>query len=253
MCILDISNLSVNIKNKIILKNINLKIKLGELHIIMGPNGSGKSTLSLTIAGHKKYKISKGSIFFKKKDISHYSIDQRAKNGLFISFQNNICIPNLNNQSFLQISVNSIRKYNNKKEFNSIEFKILIHRIIKKLNFSKDLLQRGLNKNFSGGEKKKNEILQMILLQPKLIILDEIDSGLDIDTLKNIFNIINKFKQKRSFLIITHYQKIFNYINPNFIHILYNGKIIYSGKKKINKILEKKGFEWFKKNIKKYK
>ncbi len=248
MCILNIKNLHVNIKKKKIIKNLNLKIKIGEIHAIMGPNGSGKSSLSLTIAGHKKYKIYKGSIFLKKKNINKYSIDQRAKNGLFVSLQNNIEIPGLNNQNFLYKSFNSIRNYQKKKKINLIKFKKLIKKEMHKLDMSNDFLKRSVNEGFSGGEKKKNDILQILLLKPKLIILDEIDSGLDIDTLKKISIIIKNLKnKKRSFIIITHYQKILNYINPKFIHIFYNGNIIKTSDKKILKKIEEKGYGWFKK------
>ncbi len=248
MCLLEINKLEIKIKKKKIIKNLNLKIKSGEIHILVGPNGSGKSTLSLALAGNKKYKITKGLIKFKKKNIKKFSIDERSKEGLFISFQKNIEIPGLKNQYFLRKSINSIRKYNNKKKLNFIEFKKILYKKIKKINFPKNLLERSLNKGFSGGEKKKNDILQILLLKPKLIILDEIDSGLDIDTFKIITKIINKLKKKKkSFLIITHNQKIFDYINIDLIHILYEGKIIKSGKKKIYKIIEKNGYEWFKK------
>ncbi len=227
MCLLKIKNLKIKIKKKTIIKNINLKIKKGEIHILIGKNGSGKSTIILTIAGKKKYIISKGKILFENKNINNISIDKRAKKGLFISFQNNIEIPGLNNQYFLYKSFNSIRKYNNKKTLNIIEFKKILYKKIKKINFSKNLLNRSLNTGFSGGEKKKNEILQILLLNPKLIILDEIDSGLDKNTIKKIILIINKLKKKnKSFLIITHNKKLIKYTKPNYIHLLKNNKII---------------------------
>ncbi len=253
MCILNIKNLYVKIKKKIILKKINLKIKKNEIHILMGPNGSGKSSLSLVIAGNKKYKIIKGNILLNKNKINKTSVEKRAKNGLFISFQNSIEISGLNNEFFLQQSLNSIREYNNKRKLNIIEIKKRIHKIIKKLNFNKNFLHRSLNKGFSGGEKKKNDILQILLLKPKMIILDEIDSGLDIKSLKLILKIINKLKKKnKSFLIITHNTKIINNLNTNFIHIIYKGKIIKSSNdKNISKIIEKKGYENFIKKKKK--
>ncbi len=248
MYILNIKNLKVQINKKYILNNINIKIKYGEIHALIGPNGSGKSSLSLTLAGNKKYKIINGSINFNNKNINNLSIDKRAKKGLFISFQNNIEIPGLNNQYFLFQSYNSIIKYNKKKKINFIEFKKKILKYLKKLNFSKKFLQRSLNKGFSGGEKKKNDILQILLLNPKLIILDEIDSGLDILTFKKITKIINNFKKKKkSFLIITHNFEIFNFININKIHILNKGKIIKSGKKNLINIIKKKGYKYFKK------
>ncbi len=252
MCLLEIKKLSVNKKKKNIINNLNLKIKSGEIHILMGPNGSGKSTLSLTIAGDKRYKVTKGKIKFKTKNILKLPVDEIAKEGLFVSFQNTIEIPGLKNQYFLYKSINSIRKYNNKEKINFIKFKEILYKNIKKINFPKKLLNRSLNKDFSGGEKKKNDLLQILLLKPKLIILDEIDSSLDINTFKTITKIINKLKQKKtSFLIITHNHKIFEYIKINLIHILYKGEIIYSGNKNIYKTIEKYGYDFFKR--KKYK
>ncbi len=250
MYILKISNLCVKIKNQLILNKLNINIKKGEIHVIMGPNGSGKSTLSLTIAGHKKYKIHNGSILFNNKNISKYSIDERAKKGLFISFQKDIEIPGLNNQLFLYESLNSIRKYNNKKLLNIVEFKKKLKKKISILNYSSKLLKRSVNENFSGGERKKNDILHILLIKPKLIILDEIDSGLDIDTSKNIFNIINKLKKKKkSLIIITHNTKIVNFIKVDYLHILNKGKIIKTNNKNIINIIEKKGYNFcFEKN-----
>ncbi len=246
MYILNIKKLYVKTKNKNILNNINIKIKYGEIHALIGPNGSGKSSLSMTLAGNKKYKIKKGDIYFKKKKINKFSIDKRAKEGLFISFQKNIEIPGLNNQYFLFQAYNAKKQYYKKKKINLIEFKKKILKYLKKINLSKKILLRSLNKNFSGGEKKKNDILQMMILKPKLIILDEIDSGLDIDTIKKIIKIIKNFiKKKKSFLIITHNFKIFDYLKINKVHILKKGKIITSGKKKIIKIIKKKGYNIF--------
>ncbi len=248
MYILNIKKLYVKTINKNVLYNINIKIKYGEIHALIGPNGSGKSSLSMILAGNKKYKITKGIIYFKKKNINKLSIDKRAKEGLFISFQKNIEIPGLNNQYFLLQSYNAKRSYYNKKKINLIEFKKKIFKYLKKINLSKKFLQRSFNENFSGGEKKKNDILQMMILKPKLIILDEIDSGLDINTIKKTIKIINNFKKKKkSFLIITHNFKIFNYLKINKVHILKKGKIIKSGNKKIIKIIKKKGYEYFEK------
>ncbi len=248
MCILNIKNLKVTIKKKNILNNINIKIKSGEIHVLIGPNGSGKSSLSLVLAGDKKYKITKGKIFFNHLKINKLSIDKRARKGLFVSFQNNIEIPGLNNQYFLLQSYNSKRYYNKKKEINLIKFKKKIFKYIKKINFTKKILQRSLNYGFSGGEKKKNDILQILLLKPKLIILDEIDSGLDWITFKKITQIINELKKKKkTFLIITHNFKIFKYIKIDKIHVLNKGKIIKSGNKNIIKIIKKKGYKYLEK------
>ncbi len=231
MCLLKIKNLNLKIKKKIIIKKLNLKIKKGEIHFLLGKNGSGKSILALTIAGKKKY-ISKGKIFFKKKNINKLTIDKIAKNGLFVSFQNNVEISGLKNQYFLYECFNNIREYRKKKILNIIDFKKLLYKKIKKINIDKSLLKRSLNKEFSGGEKKKNEILQILLLNPKLIILDEIDSFLDKKTLKKVIYIIKKLKKKKkSFLIITHNKKFIKKIKPNYIHIINKKKI-----KKYNKI-----------------
>ncbi len=230
MNLLNIKNLTIKIKKKKIIKNLNLNIKKGEIHILKGNNGSGKSTIALTIAGHKKYNISKGEIIFNKKNITKLSIDERAKNGLFISFQENIEISGLNTQFFLYKTFNYIRKYQNKKILNLIEFKKKLFKQIKKINFPKNLLNRSLNKGFSGGEKKKNEILQILLFKPKLIILDEIDSGIDKTTFKKFILIIKNLKKKnKSFLIITHNDDFIKYIKPNYIYIIKKGNI-----KKIN-------------------
>ncbi len=251
MNLLNIKNLHVKIKKKKIIKGLNIILPYGETHILMGPNGSGKSTLSYTISGNKKYKITKGKIYFKNKNIKKYSINKRFTKGIFIAFQNNIEIPGLNNLFFLYQIVNIYRKKQKKKEINFIQFKKNIYKKIKILKYSSNLLNRSLNENFSGGEKKKNELLQILLIKPKLIILDELDSGLDIDTFKNIFKVINKLKnKKRSFLIITHNQKIINYTDINSVHIMHKGKIIEVGEKKIIKIIENKGYKWFTKKNK---
>ncbi len=245
MYILKFKNVDIKINNKKIIKKINLKIKKKKIHILIGPNGSGKSTISLTVAGHEKYKISKGEILFNNIKINNLTVEKRAKLGLFISFQNTIEIPGLNNEYFLQQSINSIRKYNNKKILNIIEIRKKIYKKLKILKFSKKFLYRCLNKGFSGGEKKKNDILQILLLKPKMIILDEIDSGLDIDNLNIILNIINKLKKKRTFLIITHNIKIINILNVDYIYILYKGKIIKNNNLDDIKNIEKLGYENF--------
>ncbi len=226
MNLLKIKNLEIKIKNKTIINNLNLNIKKGEIHILKGCNGSGKSTLCLTIAGYKHVIINKGNIIYNNKIINNLSIEKRAHMGLFISFQENIEIPGLNNQLFLYQSLNSIRIAKKKKKISFIQFKKLLFKKIKILNFPKELLKKDLNVKFSGGEKKKNEILQILLLNPKLIILDEIDSSLDKKTFKILIYIIKKLtKKKKSFLIITHNIKFIKNINPKYIHTIKNGKI----------------------------
>lgn len=226
MNLLKIKNLKIKIKNKIIINNINLNIKKGEIHILKGNNGSGKSSLVSTIAGNKKYNILEGKILFNNINLKNLSIDERARKGLFISFQENIEIPGLKTQYFLYKTFNYIRKYRNKKILNIIEFKKFLNKKIKKINFPKKLLNRSFNKGFSGGEKKKNEILQILLFKPKLIILDEIDSGLDKKTIKKTISIIKYLKKKKkSFLIITHNNNFIKNIKPNYIYLIKKGKI----------------------------
>ncbi len=226
MNLLKIKNLKIKIKNKIIINNINLNIKKGEIHILKGNNGSGKSSLVSTIAGNKKYNILEGKILFNNINLKNLSIDERARKGLFISFQENIEIPGLKTQYFLYKTFNYIRKYRNKKILNIIEFKKFLNKKIKEINFPKKLLNRSFNKGFSGGEKKKNEILQILLFKPKLIILDEIDSGLDKKTIKKTISIIKYLKKKKkSFLIITHNNNFIKNIKPNYIYLIKKGKI----------------------------
>lgn len=244
-----IKNLTVSTEEKIILNKLNLKINPGEIHAIMGPNGSGKSTLAMTIAGQKNYKISVDSkIYFKNKNIQKLKPEERAGEGIFVAFQYPIEIPGISNQLFLQTAINSIRKYCGKKELNIIETQTYIQKKLDMFHISSDFLTRLVNVGFSGGEKKRNDILQMAVLKPSLCILDETDSGLDIDALKIVSDGINKLRtKKRSFIIITHYQRILNYIKPDFVHILYKGTIIQNGDFNLAKQLEKKGYEWISK------
>lgn len=242
---LKIKNLHAGIKKKIILNGINLKIKPGEIHAIMGPNGSGKSTLSSVLAGHKNYDINAEIMKFKNKDLKLLKPEDRAGEGMFISFQHAIEIPGITNLFFLKTSINSIRKYRGKKELDYINCKKYIEKKMELLNISKDFLNRLVNVGFSGGEKKINDILQINLLNPSLCILDEIDSGLDIDALKLVSKSINSLCDgKRSFIIITHYQRILNYICPHFVHILNKGKIVKNGDFSLVKKLEEKGYGW---------
>lgn len=243
-----IKNVSVSIADVLILKNLNLKVKSGEVHAIMGPNGSGKSTLSMMLAGYDDYKIITGEVLFKNFNLLTLLPEERACEGLFLSFQYPVEIPGVSNKVFLQNAVNSLRKYRNKSLLNKFDFLDFVLSKIKLLNMSTNLLNRYVNVGFSGGEKKRNDILQMILLEPDLCILDETDSGLDIDALKIVSYIVNLLRnKKRSFIIITHYQRILNYIKPDYVHVLYQGSIVKSGDFTLVKKLEERGYEWLSK------
>ncbi|MFT8229641.1 MAG: Fe-S cluster assembly ATPase SufC [Enterobacterales bacterium] len=244
---LSIKNLNINIDNKSIIKNLSLKIKYGEVHAIMGPNGSGKSTLSSFLSGRKEYTILSGDVIFKGKNLLELNPESRAGEGIFLAFQYPIEIPGISNQLLLQVALNSIRKYRKLPPLNRLELSNIINKKIKSLKMTKDFLNRSVNVGFSGGEKKRNEILQMSILEPDLCILDEIDSGLDIDSLKIVTNVINTLRDnKRSFIIITHYKRILEYVKPDFIHILYKGKIVKCGNFSLVQKLEDKGYEWIK-------
>ncbi len=243
---LEIKNLHVRVDEKAILKGLNLKINAGETHAIMGPNGSGKSTLSNVIAGNELYEVTDGSIIYNGIDLLELSTHERAALGIFLAFQYPVEIPGVNTMSFLKTSLNSIRKYHGDSEIDALEFLTLVKEKIKLLDITDDMLKRALNVGFSGGEKKRNEILQMAVLNPKLAILDETDSGLDIDALKLVADGVNKLKTKENArLVITHYQRLLDYIVPDYVHILANGKIIQSGSKELALELEKKGYADF--------
>ena len=242
---LKIKNLKADIQNKSILSNFNLEIKPGEVHAIMGPNGSGKSTLSNILSGKKGYKVS-GEVLFENKNLFELETEERAHKGIFLAFQYPLEIPGVNTNIFLKTSLNAIRKANGEKELDAIEFLKLVKLKAKNLKFDEEKLNRQLNVGFSGGEKKKNEILQMSILNPKLSILDETDSGLDIDALKTVADGVNSLRKKdNSFLIITHYQRLLDYIKPDYVHVLMNGKIIKSGGPELALELENKGYENF--------
>lgn len=244
--LLNIQNLTVSTTTKILLKKINLQINNHEIHILMGPNGSGKSTLAKVLVGHPLYKCIGGDIFFLKKNLLSLSPIQRSHLGIFLGFQTPIEIPGISNYDFLYLIYNTKKKYLKQKEVTPLEFFKIISRYLNLLNLNSDFLNRNVNENFSGGEKKKNEILQMLLLQPKLIILDEIDSGLDMDILKLIFNtILLNLSKKTSLLIITHNPKILIELKPTFIHIMNNGEIIKTGNSTLLTQLENQGFQSF--------
>ena len=240
---LDINNLSASIEGKKILKNFNLKIKAGEVHAIMGPNGSGKSTLANVLSGRKGYEI-EGNVSYEGKDLLETPIEERAQKGIFLAFQYPIEIPGVNTNNFLKTSLNTIRKFRGLKELDSLDFLKLVKEKSKNLKIEEKILSRQLNVGFSGGEKKKNEILQMSILNPKLSILDETDSGLDIDALRIVSDGVNSLRnENRSFLIITHYQRLLDYIKPDFVHVLVNGKIVKTGCSDLAQELEKDGYE----------
>ena len=242
---LELKDLKASIGEKSIIKGLNLHIKSGEVHAIMGPNGSGKSTLANVLSGKNGYEIS-GSLKFEGENLNEIPIDERAKKGIFLAFQYPIEIPGVNTSNFLKTSLNTIRKSKGEKNLDTITLLKLIKEKASELNIDEKFLSRQLNVGFSGGEKKKNEILQMKLLEPKLAILDETDSGLDIDALKIVADGVNSYKSKKnSFLIITHYQRLLDYIKPDFVHVLKNGQIIKSGDHELAKELEKVGYEDF--------
>ena len=240
---LKINNLSAKIDNKSILHNFKLEINPGEVHAIMGPNGSGKSTLSNILSGKKGYDVT-GEVLYENNDLFALETEERAHKGIFLAFQYPLEIPGVNTNVFLKTSLNAIKKARGEKELDAIQFLKLVKEKAKELKFDEEKLGRQLNVGFSGGEKKKNEILQMSILNPKLSILDETDSGLDIDALKTVADGVNALRKKNnSFLIITHYQRLLEYIKPDFVHVLMNGKIIKSGGPELALELEQKGYE----------
>ena len=244
---LEIKNLHVSVNNNKILKGLNLSINKGEVHAIMGPNGSGKSTLASVIAGREEYEVNKGSIIYSNKKLLKLSADERAVQGIFIAFQYPVEIPGVSTTNFIKTAVNQIRKSKGKKPLDAVSFLKVMKEKMKIVKINQTLLSRSINEGFSGGEKKRNEIFQMAMLDPKLAILDETDSGLDIDALKIVAKGVNKLKSKdNATIIITHYQRLLDYIIPDYVHVLIDGKIVKSGDKNLAQELEKKGYDWVK-------
>jgi len=240
-----IENLNVSIENKEILNGINLVVNPGELHVVMGRNGTGKSTLANVLVGKEKYKVTGGSVNFDGKNLLRMSPEDRACAGLFLSFQYPVAIPGVNNMYFLKAAVNAVRKSRGEEEIDAVDFLSMIREKLKIVDLDESFIHRPVNDGFSGGEKKRNEILQMIALEPKLSILDETDSGLDIDALKIVAQGVNDYRSPdRSFILITHYQRILNYMKPDFVHVLMNGRIVKSGTMELAKELEEKGYSW---------
>ncbi|WP_269241230.1 Fe-S cluster assembly ATPase SufC [Flavobacterium limnophilum] len=244
---LSIKNLHASIGDKEILKGINLEVKAGEIHAIMGPNGAGKSTLSAIIAGNENYEVTEGEIFLDNEDISELAPEERAHKGVFLSFQYPVEIPGVSVTNFMRTAINETRKANGQEEMPANEMLKVIREKSELLEIDRKFLSRSLNEGFSGGEKKRNEIFQMAMLEPKLAILDETDSGLDIDALRIVANGVNKLKSdKNAIIVITHYQRLLDYIIPDFVHVLYNGKIVKSGDASLAHELEEKGYDWIK-------
>jgi len=244
---LEIKNLHASIDGKKILKGINLKINAGEIHAIMGPNGSGKSTLAQVLAGREEYEVTKGEIIYEGKNLLEMAPEDRAREGIFLAFQYPVEIPGVSSTNLLKTALNEIRKHRGLEQVDAMEFLSLIKEKTKLVELDQQLLSRSVNEGFSGGEKKRNEIFQMAVLEPKLAILDETDSGLDIDALRIVAKGVNTLKSKeKAVIVVTHYQRLLDYIIPDFVHVLYNGKIVKSGGKELAFELEEKGYDWIK-------
>jgi Fe-S cluster assembly ATP-binding protein len=244
---LTISNLQASVEGKEILKGISLDIKPGEVHAIMGPNGSGKSTLASILAGREDYEITGGSVEFDGKDLLEMAPEERANEGIFLAFQYPVEIPGVSNTNFLRAAVNEKRKYQGLEPMESKEFLKMMRERMKIVEMDQAMVSRSVNEGFSGGEKKRNEIFQMAMLEPKLAVLDETDSGLDIDALKIVANGVNQLRSpERSFVVITHYQRLLDHIIPDYVHVLYKGRIVKSGGKELALELEEKGYDWIK-------
>ena len=247
---INIVNLHAEVEEKKILKGLNLNVKAGEIHAIMGPNGSGKSTLASILAGKEDYTVTAGNVEFDGKDLLELSTEDRARQGLFLAFQYPIEIPGVSNVNFLKSALNEIREYRGEKPISAKDFLALVKEKSALVELDSKLASRSVNEGFSGGEKKRNEIFQMAMLNPKLAILDETDSGLDIDALRIVANGVNKLRSpKNAAIIITHYQRLLDYIIPDFVHVLYDGRIVKSGGKELALELEEKGYDWIKEEL----
>ncbi|MCX8063652.1 MAG: Fe-S cluster assembly ATPase SufC [Candidatus Hydrogenedentes bacterium] len=251
MSLLEIRNLKVSIDAKSILRGISLKVGKGEVHAIMGPNGSGKSTLAQVIAGNESYEVEDGSeILFEGQSILDWSPEERAQRGIFVAFQYPVEIPGLSNLEFLQSAVNEKRKSRGESPIDLWDFEKMLREKMEEVGLNPDFVERSVNEGFSGGEKKRNEIVQMAILQPVLAVLDETDSGLDIDALKSVAEGVNKMRSpERGFLVITHYQRLLNYLKPDYVHVLYNGRIVKSGSFQLAIELEQRGYDWLKDEV----
>ena len=242
---LNIKDLYTAVENKKILEGLSLSVKAGEVHAIMGPNGSGKSTLANILAGKDGYQVTKGSVLYEDKNLLELSPEERARKGVFLAFQYPVEIPGVNNIYLLKAALNAIRKHKGEPELDAMEFMSLVKEKMKLVQMNEDLLTRSVNEGFSGGEKKRNEVFQMAILEPKLAILDETDSGLDIDALRIVAEGVNSLRnEERAFILVTHYQRLLNYIKPDYVHVLGKGKIIKSGGPELALELEEKGYDW---------
>ena len=247
---IEIKNLRAAVEGKEILQGINLTVKPGEVHAIMGPNGSGKSTLAQVLAGKEDYEVLEGSVTFNGKDLLDLAPEDRAREGLFLAFQYPIEIPGVSNVNLLKNAVNEVRKYRGEDQLDAMDFLKMMKEKMKLGDMPQDLLNRSVNEGFSGGEKKRNEIFQMAVLNPSLAVLDETDSGLDIDALRIVANGVNALRSKdNAFIVITHYQRLLDYIVPDFVHVLYKGRLIKSGDKSLALFLEEKGYDWVKDHV----
>lgn len=247
---LEIKNLHASVDGTEILRGVNLKVGTGELHAIMGPNGSGKSTLAQILAGRDTYDVTAGELTYQGRDLMGLSPEERAREGIFLSFQYPVVIPGVNNMYFLQAAVNAQRKHRGEEAMDAVDFLSLVKEKIKLVQLDESFLHRPVNEGFSGGEKKRNEILQMLTLEPRLAILDETDSGLDIDALQIVADGVQKYRSpERSLLVITHYQRLLNYIEPDYVHVLLNGRIVKSGGPALAHELEAKGYSWLQEEL----